>query len=53
MVSRLPDKGEKIQKQIGELNAELYRLGTGEVEGNERNVIDLDDITGEFQRVVI
>ncbi|KAB2597160.1 DNA excision repair protein ERCC-6-like [Pyrus ussuriensis x Pyrus communis] len=53
LVSRLPDKGEKIQKQIGELNAELYRLGTGEVEGNERNVIDLDDITGEFQRVVI
>ncbi|XP_009355846.2 LOW QUALITY PROTEIN: protein CHROMATIN REMODELING 24 [Pyrus x bretschneideri] len=56
MVSRLPDKGEKIQKQIGELNAELYRLGKVEAQGNERNVIDLelnDDIIGEFQRVVI
>ncbi|KAM1200979.1 hypothetical protein ACFX2I_017177 [Malus domestica] len=55
MVSRLPDKGEKIQKQIGELNSELYRLGKVEAQGNERNVIDLelnDDITGEFQRVV-
>lgn len=51
MVSRLPDKGEKIQKQIAELNSELYRLGT--VEGNERNVINLDDITGEFERVLI
>lgn len=51
MVSRLPDKGEKIQKQIAELNSELYRLGT--VEGNEGNVINLDDITGEFERVLI
>ena len=49
MVSRLPDKGEKIQKQIGV-------LGTGEVEGNERNVIDLDDINeemGEIYRMCI
>ncbi|KAM0968992.1 hypothetical protein ACFX2A_017568 [Malus domestica] len=53
MVSRLPDKGEKIEKQIGALKSELYGLGTVKAEGNERNVIDLDDITGEFHRVVI
>lgn len=48
MVSRLPDKAEKIQKQIGV-------LGTGEVEGNERDVIDLDinEEMGEIYRMCI
>lgn len=49
MVSRLPDKGVKIQKQIEELNAELCR--TKMAKGNEE-VIDLDNLTGEIQRVL-
>ncbi|KAH7520927.1 hypothetical protein FEM48_Zijuj08G0197600 [Ziziphus jujuba var. spinosa] len=48
MVSRLPDKGVKIQKQIEELNAELYRTKMAK----ENKVIDLDDITGEIERVL-
>ena len=49
MVSRLPDKGVKIQKQIEQLNAELYR--TKMAKGNEQE-IDLDSITDEIQRVL-
>lgn len=48
MISRLPDKGEKIQKQIIELNLELEKLREGEAA--ERGVIDLDEISGDFQK---
>ncbi|PON78685.1 Protein CHROMATIN REMODELING [Trema orientale] len=50
MVSRLPDKGEKIQMHIVELNAELERIKMAKE--NEKKVIDLDDLTGEFQKVL-
>ncbi|KAF3440622.1 hypothetical protein FNV43_RR18906 [Rhamnella rubrinervis] len=49
VVSRLPDKGVKIQKQIEQLNAELYRIKMAK--GNEE-AIDLDNITDEIQRVL-
>lgn len=47
MISRLPDKGEKLQKRMEELNLELAKLRM-----EQRNVIDLDDITSDFQRVL-
>ncbi|GMY12529.1 protein CHROMATIN REMODELING 24 isoform X1 [Fagus crenata] len=50
MVSRLPDKGEKLQKQIAQLNSELYEIR--KAERTENTVIDLDDLTGELQRVL-
>ncbi|KAF3969894.1 hypothetical protein CMV_006353 [Castanea mollissima] len=50
MVSRLPDKGEKLQKQIAQLNSELYKMRKEERTDNE--VIDLDDLSGEIQRVL-
>ncbi|KAK9950150.1 hypothetical protein M0R45_005652 [Rubus argutus] len=40
LVSRLPDKGEKIERQIFELNTELRRF--------EKEVIDLDDKLRSF-----
>ncbi|KAL2941812.1 Protein CHROMATIN REMODELING 24 [Bienertia sinuspersici] len=42
-VSRLPDRGEKIRKQLIELNLELEGLATPQV-------IDLDDISDALQR---
>nr|XP_043628305.1 protein CHROMATIN REMODELING 24 isoform X2 [Erigeron canadensis] len=50
MVSRLGDNGEKIKKQIAELNSELHKLRvlkTGEIE-----TIDLDDVVDDFNRVM-
>lgn len=47
MISRLPDKGEKLQKRMEELNLELAKLRM-----EQRNIIDLDDITSDFQRVL-
>ncbi|XP_027916383.1 protein CHROMATIN REMODELING 24 isoform X1 [Vigna unguiculata] len=44
MISKLPDKGEKLQKRLAELSSELAELKS------ERNVIDLDDFTTEFQQ---
>ncbi|KAL5755404.1 hypothetical protein ACOSP7_023624 [Xanthoceras sorbifolium] len=49
-VERLPDKGAKLQKQIAELNLELNKMRM-ETQ-SKREVIDLDDITGEFERVL-
>ncbi|KAL6219876.1 hypothetical protein ACLB2K_007635 [Fragaria x ananassa] len=45
LVARLPDKGQKIERQISELNAELCRF--------ETDVIDLDDVTADLKGVVI
>ncbi|XP_061346860.1 protein CHROMATIN REMODELING 24 [Gastrolobium bilobum] len=47
MISKLPDNGEKLRKQIAELNLELAKLKM-----EERDVADLDDFTDEFQRVL-
>ena len=46
-MSRLPDKGEKIRKQIADLNLELENLKTPR---RSNEVIDLDDIADELQR---
>lgn len=47
IVSRLPDKGEKIRKQIADLNLELENLKTPR---RSNEIIDLDDIADELQR---
>ncbi|CAN0877890.1 Protein CHROMATIN REMODELING 24 [Linum grandiflorum] len=44
MVYGLPDKGEKLRKQIGELNMELEKIRA------EKEVIDLDDLTEELHK---
>ncbi|XP_050259364.1 uncharacterized protein LOC126704402 isoform X3 [Quercus robur] len=41
MVSRLPDKGEKLQKQIAQPNFGLFKIR--KTERTENTVIDLDD----------
>ncbi|XVE83355.1 hypothetical protein DITRI_Ditri16bG0082700 [Diplodiscus trichospermus] len=46
-VSRLPDKGAKIEKQIAELNEELHKMKMA-----KENKVGVDDITGELQRVL-
>lgn len=47
MISKLPDKGEKLRRHIAELNRELTKLKM-----EQTNVIDLDDFTSEFERVL-
>jgi len=47
MVSKLPDNGEKLKKRIAELNRALTKLKM-----EQTNIVDLDDITGEFERVL-
>lgn len=49
VVSQLPDKGEKIRKQIHELNLGLHKLGSSKTKENE--VIDLDDISGRLEQL--
>ncbi|KAE8735818.1 hypothetical protein F3Y22_tig00000329pilonHSYRG00085 [Hibiscus syriacus] len=46
-VSRLPDKGAKIEKQIAELNAELHKMKTAKETAGV-----VDDITGKLQNVL-
>ncbi|KAJ4966305.1 hypothetical protein NE237_018154 [Protea cynaroides] len=48
-VSMLPDKGERIRRQIAELHFELEKLAAPK---KIEKVIDLDDITEELQRVL-
>ncbi|KAJ6991056.1 protein CHROMATIN REMODELING 24-like [Populus alba x Populus x berolinensis] len=48
-VSRLPDQGAKLQKQISELNSVLIALRM-EKATERKGVISLDDLTGEFER---
>ncbi|XP_011011399.1 PREDICTED: protein CHROMATIN REMODELING 24-like isoform X2 [Populus euphratica] len=48
-ISRLPDQGAKLQKQIGELNSELNKLRMEKATERE-GIISLDDLTGEFER---
>lgn len=50
MLARLGDNGEKIRKQIAELNSELRNLcmpKRGEIE-----TIDVDDVAEDFNRVL-
>ncbi|KAF7840134.1 protein CHROMATIN REMODELING 24 [Senna tora] len=47
MISRLPDGGRKLQQRLAELNSDLAKLKM-----EQRAVVDLDDITEEFQRVL-
>lgn len=47
-VERLPDKGAKLQNQIAELNSELNKIKMEK--RTEREVIDLDDVTGKLRR---
>lgn len=49
-VSRLPDQGAKLHRQILELNSELQKMRMEQ--GTEKKVIDLDDLTGDFRRVM-
>ncbi|PSS26585.1 Protein CHROMATIN REMODELING like, partial [Actinidia chinensis var. chinensis] len=50
VVSKLNDSGDNIRKQIAQLKLQLdmFRLA----KGTEKEVIDLDDIAGEFQRAL-
>lgn len=50
LVSKLPDKGVNIQKQIAELKSELDMIRMEK--RREKEVIHLDDIAGELQRVL-
>lgn len=47
MISRLPDKGSKLHQRLAELNSELNKLNM-----ENREVIDLDDISGKFERIL-
>ena len=47
MISKLPDNGEKLKKRIAELNRALTKLKM-----EQTNIVELDDITGEFERVL-
>ncbi|XP_015573004.2 protein CHROMATIN REMODELING 24 [Ricinus communis] len=49
-VSRLPDRGAKLQKQISDLNLELDKINMEK--STKEEVIDLDDLTGELQRAL-
>ncbi|XP_071714729.1 protein CHROMATIN REMODELING 24-like [Rutidosis leptorrhynchoides] len=50
MVARLGDNGEKIRKQIAELNSELHKLCMPK--RVETDIIDLDDVADDFNRVL-
>ncbi|KAI4383534.1 hypothetical protein MLD38_009361 [Melastoma candidum] len=52
MVARLPDKGERIRRQIGELSSELDKIRVAERASMEKEVIDLDEISGNFQKLM-
>ncbi|XP_021677310.2 protein CHROMATIN REMODELING 24 isoform X2 [Hevea brasiliensis] len=49
-VSRLPDQGAKLEKQISELKLELNKMRMEKT--TRKEVIDLDDLTGDLQRVL-
>ncbi|CAK9167906.1 unnamed protein product [Ilex paraguariensis] len=49
-VTKLPDKGERIQKQIAELNLQLEQIRTAK--RTEKEIVHLDDISGDLQRVL-
>ncbi|KAK9162446.1 hypothetical protein Syun_003348 [Stephania yunnanensis] len=50
VVSNLPDKGERMQRQIVQLNGELDRIRAAK-RGN-KEIINLDDISGKLQNML-
>ncbi|ONK56252.1 uncharacterized protein A4U43_C10F5680 [Asparagus officinalis] len=56
LVSRLPDSGGKIKKQIEELNTQLHELRNpvlkDATEKKEPAVVDVDDLTKDLQNVL-
>lgn len=52
IISKLPDKGQKIERQIVDLNLELDKIKMAK-ESNKKEVIDLDDLSDGFQRVSV
>ncbi|KAJ8565534.1 hypothetical protein K7X08_008110 [Anisodus acutangulus] len=50
MISKLPDRGQRIQRQIAELHKELEIMRMEKE--NKDEIIDLDDISGQFHRDV-
>ncbi|KAI3951599.1 hypothetical protein MKX01_018715 [Papaver californicum] len=52
IISKLPDKGQKIEQQIVNLNLELDKIKMAK-ESNKKEVIDLDDLSDDFQRVSV
>lgn len=49
VVSQLPDKGERIRRQIDELNLELNKIQNSH--RMDAEVIDLDDISGRLEKL--
>ncbi|PIA47560.1 hypothetical protein AQUCO_01400302v1 [Aquilegia coerulea] len=49
LISKLPDKGERIMRQIADLNSELEMISVAK--HSEPEIIDLDDISQKFDRV--
>ncbi|XXG39393.1 hypothetical protein AAC387_Pa01g0359 [Persea americana] len=49
VVSQLPDKGERIQRQIDELNLQLQKIYNSHRKDAE--IIDLDDISGRLEKL--
>ncbi|KAF5208145.1 Chromatin remodeling [Thalictrum thalictroides] len=49
LISKLPDKGERIMRQIADLNSELDMINVAK--HGETEIIDLDDISQKLQRV--
>ncbi|KAL0921402.1 hypothetical protein M5K25_008468 [Dendrobium thyrsiflorum] len=57
MVSKLPDQGEKLRKQISDLKAQLQKLRDSPTnqasERKQHQVIELDDLSRDLQRISI
>ncbi|XP_074581166.1 SNF2 domain-containing protein ENL1 [Curcuma longa] len=54
LVARLPDSGEKIRKQISELQSQLHDLSSPvPSEREEPEVVSIDDLTDDLKRVSV
>ncbi|KAH0463984.1 hypothetical protein IEQ34_006770 [Dendrobium chrysotoxum] len=55
MVSKLPDQGEKLRKQISDLKAQLQKLRDSPTnqasERKQHQVIELDDLSHDLERI--
>lgn len=53
-MARLPDSGEKIRKQISELQSQLHDLSSPvPSEREEPEVVSIDDLTDDLKRVSV
>ncbi|MCL7027656.1 hypothetical protein MKW94_024372 [Papaver nudicaule] len=52
IISKLPDKGQKLEQQIVDLNLELDKIKMAG-ESSKKEVIDLDDLSDDFQKVSV